>query len=193
MNEQQARAVQELMSRDEIKKKMESENELIHSTFFNNTTLLKALRAVLTHLDATAEQKELVRSTFAGNDLLRKVVCSRFFHEYTADEPIGVNQNFWTGIESQLIGMPVDAIKQVLAYKKRLLEKYRAIDLLLIDPDTEVDNETEEQLLEDTTGAAIIARTVYTNSIENTLNMFVSIADSFERSKNADNAKDHSK
>lgn len=193
MNEQQQKAVQDILSRKDVTSKLEADNDMIHSTFYDNMSLLKSMRNVLTHLTASDEDKERVRSVFSGNEALTQIVADRFYHEYREDEPIGVNQNFWSGTDQQLLGMTKDGVAQVLGYKKLVLENFRTIKERLMNPDAEVERElTEDSILADDTGAAAIAFIVYTNAIENGLNAFVSIANSIEQKK-TESGIDHSK
>lgn len=144
---------------------IEEEVILIKSVFADNEDLLIAMRALFLGLSATAEERELIRSTFA-NEQLRKIMWKRFYPTITRETPIGQLGDVWLGTETMVFGVSEITIKQALGYKKGSLELTRKALELLEDPDRYVMSTEYDSDKQDVFGIELLIRNQFIRHIE---------------------------
>lgn len=97
----------------------ERERKIIQSTFKDNETLLKAIRAVFLNLNPTPEEIGKVRSL---PDDVKAIIRDRFLPSLDKNSPIGQVKDVWMGAEQMVFGTSRDAIVQGIQYKNRAIE-----------------------------------------------------------------------
>lgn len=162
-----------------------AEVTLIKSVFANNERLLKLIRSLFFGLSLTSLEKETIRGTFKGNDLI-KVFTKRLLPSYDLDRdtPIGQTLDLWAGV--QVTGQSRDAIYQAVFSRKLLIELTKKALALLENPNGEQidlsfepysDKPTAELTDDDYLQVKFVARNSFLNHIETQLGMIKLIAD----------------
>lgn len=107
---------------------------LLKSIFSDNDDLLKLVRNLFFGLELTAEEKELIVSTFKNDDA-RRLIRQRFIPYIRKDVPIGQTVDLWTGVDVK--GKYKDEIYQSILGRKMLIEMTNKALGLLENPDDE--------------------------------------------------------
>lgn len=164
---------------------VEKRNRDTHSFAYNNEPLLRAMRALLAGFEVSEGDKSLIGSIFKGKPELQKLASSFFFGEYSQDNPIGTQPDFFMGTEQEILGREPHAIKQVLDAKRLVLGALKKLTSYLENGETDDDKlisslHNHDMLLADETGALIIARNLYLKTIENALVAIMMTAESYQ-------------
>ena len=150
----------------------QEEVDLLKKHFRDNDELLKAMRAVMLSLEPSESEKQLVKDTFAAEDVYN-AVAYRFMPSLSKKVPIGQVQDIWLGIDQQITGQHTDVVKQsVLVHDISGRMVAKAIKLLR-DPDGEAVNvavDSEMINLEgDEMATKLLARNRFVRAIETQL------------------------
>lgn len=148
----------------------ERDVELIQRTFsIEDETLLKAMRALFLGFPVSAEQKQLIKSTFA-DPALRRVIQRKFYPQIDPDEDIGKIQDAWLGVEEMVFGHNPTQIEQALQYKSGALDLTRTALKLLDDPDgPRPDISIKINPMADPLGISLLVRNQYVRHVEQQL------------------------
>jgi hypothetical protein len=95
-----------------------NEMDVLKKFFKDNDELLLAMRAVMLDLEPTDQQIDLVRSTFADEQLF-KAVEYRFLPQLSKEVPIGQVQDIWLGIDQQILGANPQTIEQMVSHNQQ--------------------------------------------------------------------------
>ncbi len=173
------------------------EADLIKSVFKDNDELLKSMRALFFGQKLSAEEKSVIKSTFA-NEALYKIVKNRFLPELDRDLPIGQVSDVWYGTESMVFGQTRDTIEQAVQYKDMAIDMTRKAMELLKDPDGEqIDvSYNPDLIIKDPLQIKLLARNQYLRHINDQLmflKMIASQVDETEEERKERRLKDSAK
>lgn len=146
----------------------ETELSKIKEVFLGNDALLKAMRGLFFGLGITDAEKELIKTTFA-NDEIYNIVKNRFYPTLKKDDNIGQAQDIWLGAETMIFGVPRDTIVQAIQYKDRAMKMVkRGLDLLK-DPISDGIHVEYNPNIPDELGIDLLARNQYVRHVESQL------------------------
>lgn len=156
-------------------------NALIKQVFSKNPDLLKVLQALFLGFELTAEEKEMVKTTFA-NDELFEAVRRRFAPRLERDTMVGQQSDEWAGLEEQIYGAYEGQIYQAVHYKKEAIKMAKQAMALLKDPDgPKIDISYDpDVVLNDPLQIKLLARNMYIKMIQNQLSTIWVIAEQKE-------------
>lgn len=148
----------------------EQEAELLRISFKDNESLLKLVRALFFGFELSPDEKMLIKSSFA-NEQLREALKKKIFPVLSKDSPIGQITDAWMGIESNVFGQAKDTIYQAVHSKQRVLEMLDKAMLLLENPDGEqMDLKYNPKLQSlDDLQITLLARNFYMKTVETAL------------------------
>lgn len=148
----------------------EAELSKIKEVFLGNDALLKAMRGLFFGLGITDAEKELIKTTFA-NDEIYNIIKNRFYPTLKKDDNIGQAQDIWLGAETMIFGVPRDTIVQAIEYKNRAMKMVKKAIELLRDPEGESVNVeyNPDLIVNDELGLVLLARNQYVRHIESQL------------------------
>lgn len=146
----------------------QEEIKLIKATFKDNEELLKTTRACMFGLGLTDDEKELLRSTYSSENLM-KIMQKKFLPTLSKEAPIGQVSDIWLGVESQVFGQPRDTIEQSVQYKKMAVDMTAKALEALQDPDVEVPSLDFEISTVDGLQIKLLARNQYIRHVEQQL------------------------
>lgn len=162
-----------------------NQNELqkIKQAFKDNDILLKAMRALFLGLGVTSEEKQLIKSTFADDELFT-LVADRFYPTLKKDTAIGQVQDIWLGAETMIFGVARDTIAQAILYKDRSAKMVQKALGLLRNVDGEAPRVRYEptEVVNDELGIELLARNQYIRHIESQIYFLKVIAETKEDS-----------
>lgn len=168
----------------------EEEVKLIKSVFKDNENLLKTMRALFFGFSLSAEELELLRSTFS-NTQLTKIIKKRFLPEISKDTPIGQLGDPWLNETRAIYGQNPTQIEQTLHYKKETIKMLKtALDLLENPRSGAISIEyNPNQHPNDPLGISLLIRNQFISHIETQLSFLRMIAEAEEKTK-TDKVKD---
>lgn len=160
----------------------ERELDKIKETFKGNDYLLKTMRALFFGLGVSDSDKELIKSTFA-NDELFSIIANRFYPELSKDSEIGMVQDIWLGAETMVFDKAPSTIAQAIQYKDRSSKMTKHALGLLRNPDLEAPRVLYEpsQVVNDELGIELLARNQYVRHIESQLLFLKVIAETHKK------------
>lgn len=154
----------------------EQDAKVIRGYFLDpDQRLLKAVRALFLSLSPTAEEKTLIKSTFADKEL-RAIMWKRFYPQMDRNTPIGTLSDIWMGAETMVFGQPKDVIQQAIEYKKRSLDMTKQALALLQDPNGTAPDLSYDPSALDPLGVNLLTRNQYVRHIEKQLGVLLLIA-----------------
>lgn len=145
-------------------------NALIKQVFGKHPDLIKLLQALFLGFELTTDEKALIKSTFA-NDELFEAVRRRISPRLDRDTMVGQQSDEWAGLEEQIYGSHPDKIYQSVHYKKQAIAMANQAVALLRDPDGEpIDiSYNPDSTLSDPLQVRLLARNMYIKMIQNQL------------------------
>lgn len=145
-------------------------NELIKQVFGKHPELVKVLQALFLGFELTSDEKELVKSTFA-NDELYEAVRKRIAPRLERDTMVGQQSDEWAGLETDIYGSHPDKIYQSVHYKKEAIAMAKRAVALLRNPDGEqIDISYDpDTTLNDPLQIKLLARNMYIKMVQNQL------------------------
>lgn len=120
----------------QIKSTPEEDLKLMKQVFKNNPTLLQTLQDMFLGFELTADEKSLVKTAFADENLYR-IFKNKFTPHLTKGVMVGQQSDQWGGLEKDIYGAPRDTIYQAVHYKKEAMAMADKAVALLKNPDGE--------------------------------------------------------
>ncbi len=111
----------------------EIEIELLKTAFKGNESLLQLVRSIFFGMELSEVEKKIIKTAFA-NPQLREAIRKRTYPILSKDTPVGTEDYFWSGIESQIFGRDKDTIYQIVKAKSETLKMFQRAFALLDDP-----------------------------------------------------------
>lgn len=147
--------------------------DLIKATFTGNEYLLKAVRSLFVGLPVSAEDKQLIKTTFERPEL-RSLMQRRFLPSMTSDAPIGQMQDIWLGVEQMVFAQSRETIEQAVQYKKLAINLVKQALALLENPDGEPMNLYYDPVgaMNDPLQVGLLARNQFIRLVEQQLSTF---------------------
>lgn len=145
-------------------------NALIKQVFGKHPDLIKTLQALFLGFELTGDEKELVKSTFANEELF-EAVRKRIAPRLERDTMVGQQSDEWAGLETDIYGSHPDKIYQAVYYKKEAIAMAQKAVALLRNPDGEqIDiSFNPDESLSDPLQIKLLARNMYIKMIQNQL------------------------
>lgn len=162
----------------EIKQPTTAEKEvaLLKVVFKDNDALLKSMLSLWFGFDISEAEKELIKGTFVDKDL-REAVRKKIFPILSNDVPIGEVQDYWIGVDQNILGQNRDTIAQIIGSKQQVFDMLKTAMVLLENPDAvKMDLTYKPSLVDDALQIGLVARTLYIKTIQNGLVMIKTIA-----------------
>lgn len=174
----------------------EKEVALLKVVFKDNDALLKSMLSLWFGFEITQAEKDLIKSTFSNVDI-REAVRKKIFPILSNDVPLGEVQDFWIGIDEQILGKDRDTIAQIIKSKEQLYSMLQTAMALLENPDAvKMDLSYKPSIMEDALQVGLVARTRYIKTIQSGLVIIKTIANLDEKTVEqikANQKKDSSK
>lgn len=158
----------------------EKEVALLKVVFKDNDGLLKSMLSLWFGFEISQAEKDLIRSTFINKDL-REAVRKKIFPILSNEVPIGEVQDYWIGVDQQILGQARDTIAQIIQSKARVYDMLKSAMILLENPDAVKMDLTYNPSLVDDLQIGLVARTLYIKAIQNGLVMIKTIANLEEK------------
>jgi len=156
-------------------------NALIKQVFSKNPDLIKVMQALFLGFDLTDEEKQMIKTTFA-NDELYEAIRRRIAPCLEKDTMVGQQSDEWAGLEEQIYGAHEGQIYQAVHYKKEAIRMAKQAMALLKNPDGEKINISYDPDLsvEDPMQIKLLARNMYIKMVQNQLSTIWIIAEQKE-------------
>ena len=156
-------------------------NALIKQVFSKNPDLIKVMQALFLGFDLTDEEKQMIKTTFA-NDELYEAIRRRIAPHLEKDTMVGQQSDEWAGLEEQIYGAHEGQIYQAVHYKKEAIKMAKQAMALLKNPDGEKINISYDPDLsiEDKMQIKLLARNMYIKMVQNQLSTIWIIAEQKE-------------
>jgi hypothetical protein len=156
-------------------------NALIKQVFSKNPELIKVMQALFLGFDLTAEEKEMIKSTFE-NEELYEAIRRRIAPRLERDTMVGQQSDEWAGLEEQIYGAHENQIYQAVHYKKEAIRMANQAMALLKNPDGEKINISYDPALStnDPLQIKLLARNMYIKMVQNQLSTIWIIAEQKE-------------
>lgn len=158
----------------------QKERAIIVSTFKDNDSLLKNLRALFLNLGLNPEEKGKIKALPSE---VKQIIRDRLYPVMDKETQIGMVKDAWLGVENMVFSQTPSTIKQAIEYKVLALKMTKVAMNLLDDPDgMAVDIEYHEQ--PDELGINLLARNQFIRHIEGQLYSLWIIANQVEETPN---------
>jgi hypothetical protein len=156
-------------------------NALIKQVFSKNPELIKVMQALFLGFDLTAEEKEMIKSTFE-NEELYEAIRRRIAPRLERDTMVGQQSDEWAGLEEQIYGAHENQIYQAVHYKKEAIRMAKQAMELLKNPDGEKINISYDPdvVMNDPLQIKLLARNMYIKMVQNQLSTIWIIAEQKE-------------
>lgn len=165
-------------------------NTLIKQVFSKNPKLIQMMQALFLGFELTADEKEVIKSTFA-NDELFEAIRKRIAPRLERDTMVGQQSDEWAGLEEQIYGSHENQIYQAVHYKKEAIAMAKQAMELLRNPDGEKISIAYDPdlVLNDPLQIKLLARNMYIKMIQNQLSTIWIIAEQKDNENPNETAK----